>query len=445
VYRGDRPDFSFGYAVMCPDCDYSGATPPGAAPHIILTARDLPPRADRVRKALRLWSRTEPPKPIPAQRLAEVRRAILPVFNLYPVLGRTIEVQEEQLVRLTTEQIGLLKFLGTHQRVAIEGVAGSGKTLMAKAQAERFSEQGKRTLFLCFNKILAEWLRAALQHDGAIDVYHFHKLCGDWCRRARVDFLPPVGDLTDFWRHEAAELLWEAIDRLPERYDAVVVDEGQDFHADWWDAIEAINRDGERGSLYVFYDPAQNLYNDDGVSIPSLGQPYPLTVNCRNTQEIARTCGVILHRDIDTPDGAPTGDRTEVVATEDRTDLLNRLNAWLKQWLKKDGITARQVAILSPFTRSRSALSAWSGPPGITITESIDDWEADRGVLYSTIRSFKGLEADIVVLVDIVEPDSISTFSRSDFYVACSRAKHVLKILAETSEARLFDDGREAR
>ncbi|WP_419631435.1 hypothetical protein, partial [Thiolapillus sp.] len=44
-----------------------------------------------------------------------------------------------------------------------------------------------------------------------------------------------------FWKHEAAELLWEAIESVPDRYDAVVVDEGQDFHADWWDPIESIN------------------------------------------------------------------------------------------------------------------------------------------------------------------------------------------------------------
>ena len=360
------------------------------------------------------------------------------------MLGRTIEAQEEQLIRLTEEQIGLLKFLGAHQRVAIEGVAGSGKTLMAKAQAERFADQGKRTLFLCYNKTLAEWLRRALhdQHRGLIDVVHFHKLCRDWCQRAGMAFQPPEHHPTNFWRHDAAELLWEAIDGLPERYDAVVVDEGQDFHADWWDAIEAINADGERGCLYVFYDPAQNLYNDGGVSIPTLGDPYPLQTNCRNTQSIARTCGDILDRDIDTPVGAPAGIQTEVVSIHDHGETIQVLSRWLKDWVKKEGVSPAQIAILSPFTQSRSCLDGQSRLAGISLTDSLDTWQANGGVLYSTIRSFKGLEADIVVLVDVVEPDSIATFSRSDFYVACSRAKHVLKIVTQESVQNLFVEGR---
>lgn len=447
VYRGDRPGFSFGYAVVFPDCDYTGDPPPGAHPSIILDARDLPRIGDRVRKAFKQWSRIDPPKTIAGEELARVKRAILPRFNLYPVLGRTIEAQEEQLIRLTEEQIGLLKFLGAHQRVAIEGVAGSGKTLMAKAQAERFADKGKRTLFLCYNKTLAEWLRRALaeEHRGLIEVVHFHKLCHDWCQRAGVAFEPPERHRNGFWQHEAAELLWEAIDGLPDRYDAVVVDEGQDFHADWWDAIEALDADGEQGCLYVFYDPAQNLYNDDGVSIPSLGAPYRLQTNCRNTQAIARTCGDILDRDIATPPGAPAGIQTEVVAAHDHRETIQTLTHWLKDWVNRDRIAPSQIAILSPFTQARSSLDGQSRLSGIPLTDSLDEWQANKGVLFSTIRSFKGLEADIVVLVDVVELGSIAVFSQSDFYVACSRAKHVLKIVSDIPEERLFDDRDQSR
>ncbi|MCG7932570.1 MAG: NERD domain-containing protein [Candidatus Thiodiazotropha lotti] len=447
VYADRLPNFAFGYAVVFPDCTYSGSPPPGAQPAIVLSANDLPRMEDRIAKALRQWSRRDPPREIPKEELQGVKRAILPQFNILPVLFRTIEEQEEKLFRLTEDQIRLLEFLGDNERVAIEGVAGSGKTLMAKAQAQHFAEQGKRTLFLCYNKSLGEWLRGALpeEHEDLIHVYHFHKLCSELCRKASISFRPPQGDSSEFWCHEAPELLWEAIEGLSDRYDAVVVDEGQDFHTDWWDPLELINTKGEEGYLYVFYDPAQNLYNDTGVTIPSLGKPFPLPTNCRNTKAIASTCGDVIDRTIETRRGTPLGIETEIISIDDDQETIRYLNGWVKNWIKREGIKPSQIAILSPFKKNNSSLSSRGHFSGITLTEDLDDWRKSEGILFSTIRSFKGLEADIVVMVDIVEPGSIGIFSQSDLYVGCSRAKHVLKILTQIPRSSLLKRQEETR
>ena len=444
AYGGGSPDFAYGYAVVFPDCRYEGSPPPGAQPAILLSSDDLPRMVDRISRALRQWSRRDPPEQISKEKLREVKQAILPRFNLVPVLGRTIEEQEERLLRLTDDQIRLLEFLGSHRRVAIEGVAGSGKTLMAKAQAQRFAEQGKRTLFLCYNKALAEWLRDTASEEslGSIHVTHFHRLCADVCKKAGMAFRPPDGKVTEFWKHEAPELLWDALEVLPdERYDAIVVDEGQDFHPDWWDPIQAIESDEVNGFLYVFYDPAQNLYNESGVSIPSLGEPYRLPTNCRNTQAIAQTCAEIIGRPIETKPGAPMGVRTEVVEVENSDEVIRHLNDRIEEWIGRQAVHPSQMVVLSPFRRSKSSLSERSHLSGISIIEDLDSWKEDRGILYSTIRSFKGLEADIVVMIDVVEPGTISTFSRSDLYVGCSRAKHLLEILTTVPPSHLFERG----
>lgn len=55
---------------------------------------------------------------------------------------------------------------------------------------------------------------------------------------------------------EACELL-----DLGHKFDAVIVDEGQDFHELWWLSIDGLFRDlTEKRCFYVFYDPRQNLY-----------------------------------------------------------------------------------------------------------------------------------------------------------------------------------------
>jgi len=76
---------------------------------------------------------------------------------------------------------------------------------------------------------------------------------------------------------------------------------------------------------------------------------------------------------------------------------------------------------------------------GQKLTMETSEWRQGEGILFSTIRSFKGLEADIVLLVDVVEPGSVDHFSSSDFYVACSRAKHVLKIISEQNIQDFLD------
>ena len=432
VYGGGHPPFSYGYAVFFPDCIYKGAMPPGADSAITLSSNDLERVSEQVAKSLRHWSKTNAPYVMSKNELAKVKRAVLPAFNIMPALFRTIEEQEEILVRLTDEQLRLLKFLGGNKRVAIEGVAGSGKTMLAKAQAEIFASTGKKTLLLCYNKELANWLKQSIPQDLSdwIHVYHFHGLCRQFCVRAGIRFSPPSHNEQVFWKEEAANLLWEAIEGLPDRYDSIVVDEAQDFCPDWWQPLELLNTEEEKGFLYVFYDPAQNLYNDGKIAIPALGEPFLLSTNCRNTKSITNTCSKILASEIEIHPLAPHGADTEIVIEKVyRTPAV--LDTWIKTWTSVDKILSSQIVILSPSKFNRSCLNGSDKVGGQNLTHDPSQWRDGVGVLFSTIRSFKGLEADIVIIIDVVEPGSLANFTKSDFYVACSRAKHVLKIVSE--------------
>lgn len=439
VYGGNAPPFSHGYAVIFPDCIYSGALPPGADAAITLSSNDLGNMADKVARALRQWARTATPYAFSKEELGKVQRAILPAFNILPILFRTIEEQEERLVRLTDEQIRLLAFLGDNKRVAIEGVAGSGKTMLAKRQAETFAERGLKTLFVCFNKVLAKWLKQELPAELSelVHVHHFHALCAQLCRRAGIGFNPPERDSEHFWKEEAAYLLLDALEYIQEQYDAVVVDEAQDFYPDWWEPLEQLNEGRESGYLYVFYDPAQNLYNDGKVFVPAMGEPFRLPTNCRNTKAITGTCSKILKREIATHPLAPEGVSTEFIF-EKRYKIPSAIDSMVKRWMAIDKISCSQVVILSPNRFKNSCLNGLNQVGEQKLTLDTTEWRHGEGILFSTIRSFKGLEADIVILVDIIDPGSVEYFCLSDLYVACSRAKHILKIVSDKKMEDLF-------
>ena len=423
--------FTYGYAVGFPDCEYNGQTPPGSEPAIIFSAGDLPYLGRRITSALNQWSRSAKPNRLSHEDLTKIQKAISPVFNLLPVLSRTLEDQEEKLFRLTQEQTGLLEFLGQTQRACIEGVAGSGKTMLAQAQAERFADEGKSTLFVCYNKTLAHWINDAIadEYRDKITVKHFHGLCAEWANKANINFSISRKNSDEFWKDEAADLLMDAIDLIPERFDAVIVDEGQDFFPSWWIPLEMINSNGDEGAMYVFYDPRQNLYIEHNVSLPALGIPLNLKTNCRNTRLIVNKCSQILDVEIMSKPWAPAGSNPIEHTLKLASDIKKIVEQHVREWVKEGKLKPSQVAILCPNKKERSSIKDLDITQGIDITQSIDAWRENKAVLFSTVKNFKGLEADAVILIDVPKVDDASYFKKADYYVACSRAKHLLVIL----------------
>jgi hypothetical protein len=424
--------FGYGYAALFPDCEYSGDTPAGGTPSIVLSASDLPYIDKRIKSALTQWVRRDQPIPLSREDKIKIQRSISPSFNLLPILFRKIEDQEEKLFRLTNDQKMLIEFLGQTQRACINGVAGSGKTMLAQAQAEKFADAGMKTLLVCYNKTLAKWLRDNISSDYAeiIKVTHFHGLCHDLCRKAGISFNPPFNNENEFWQEEVPELLIEAIDLIDDRFDAVIVDEGQDFHSDWWMPLELINSNGDEGVMYVFFDPNQNLYIDQDSSLPALGTPLTLPVNCRNTQLIAGLCSNIIDKDIPTKPDAPIGDAPEVIQLDNRYEVQKRVERYIDDWINQGKLKPNQVAILCPYKLSNSSLSSINKVRGIEVTDDIYRWKENKGVLFSTVKGFKGLEADAILLIDIPLVNEASLFKQADYYVACSRAKHLLVVLS---------------
>lgn len=431
-YNGAKSlPFGYGYVAVFPDCEYSGDTPAGATPSIVLSAGDLQFIDRKIKSALTQWTRRDQPIPLSKEDKIKIQRAISPSFNLLPILFRKIEDQEEKLFRLTNDQKMLLDFLANRKRACINGVAGSGKTMLAQAQAEKFADAGKKTLLVCYNKTLAKWLRDNISPDytKSITVTHFHGLCHDWCKKAGISFNPPHQNEDEFWQEDAPELLIEAIDSLDEKFDAVIVDEGQDFQSDWWMPLELINSGSDEGTMYVFFDPNQNLYVNQDSSLPALGEPFNLPVNCRNTKSIASLCSNILDKPIATKSDAPIGDEPEVIQLDNRYEVQKRVERYVHEWVNKGKLSPSQVAILCPYKLSNSSLSSANKIRGIEVTDDINRWKENKGVLFSTVKGFKGLEADAILLIDIPPENEESLFKKADYYVACSRAKHMLVVL----------------
>ncbi len=428
-FPGGLP-FTYGFAVCFPDLVYKGGVAPGSDPNIILHLQHFLTSTsfkEGIENCLKKWQRGSA-SPIDKPTKEKIKQAIMPAFKLVAKMSRQIEDQEEQLLRLTEEQFRVLEFCRENTRVHIKGVAGSGKTLLALEQAKYFAEQGQSTLLLCYNKALANWLKTSIPREYAeqIQVFHFHGVLAYLCKQANIPFDP--SSHADFWGAHAADLLSQAlIGNQHFRFDALIVDEAQDFLPEWWIVLDELNRKGSQGNLFVFYDPRQTLFQPK-EAIPDMQFGGNLPTNCRNTCRITKTCSEILGEAIATHPTAPQGEKVEFFVNKTPKMLAQLIESHLKELIQNQGLDLSQIAILAPQRQSRTCLSGFNKLNRIPVNDDIDSWRKDHSLLMTTIRSFKGLEADVVLLVLDSNPKADSVFTEQDYFVAASRAKHVLKI-----------------
>jgi len=201
-----------------------------------------------------------------------------------PDIDAHCQAQERTFVRQVGPVASVLASLDMVPfRLRFSGTAGSGKSLVARHFFARLAAEGKRVLLTCFNRPLAMRIRGRVPVSGYVDTFHgfcveFLKHCGQAPRFDRA------GGDPDFWRR-IPDLV--AAERIPDawRFDALVVDEGQDFEQDWFDVLTLFLR--EDADILWLEDADQNLQGKPPVNTVGF-VAYRCTFNYRSPESIAR-------------------------------------------------------------------------------------------------------------------------------------------------------------
>lgn len=419
---------TLGHAVAFPDVVVSDRSlRPDAPREIVLDARDLGRIDDWVRQALQYWGGQDYRDRAPGQDGAtELIKLLSPSLMLRPLLSTAIDGEKQEFLRLTEQQFAILDFLGRHRRAAIGGCAGSGKTMLAVEKARRLNQQGFKVLLTCYNRNLAEFLAVSFEGQPGITTMNFHRLCTEFARMAEVA-VPPHSNDDAFFRDVLPQILVEASDRLRnrDRFDAIIVDEGQDFHENYWIALEYLLRDYNKGILYVFYDGNQALYSPD-FRLPISDQPFPLTKNLRNTQRIHSFVSLFYRGDEQITAIGPSGRAIELIAYSDTGQLKKLITRQLHRLINEEQVAIEDISILSPRSREHTALRLSERYGSFSLSEQPF---LNNEVLWCTIYQFKGLESPVVILaeLDLDHQDDL----RRLLYVGASRAQSHLILLVQ--------------
>jgi hypothetical protein len=428
----DRWMPSYGYGVAMPDGTYDTAAHPGAPAEIVIDRSDLKRLAERVPEVMRHWRRSS--RTFGAEGMDALALALGYRVEVRTPLKLSFSDEDKKIVELTNDQAWILAFITHRRRAAVTGPAGSGKTMLAISIAKRLATAGNRTLLTCFNKGLAEHLRASTSDLPGLDVRHFHQLCVDLAGEAALT-LPEFSRETehDYFEQRLPELLAEAAANLGPRYDAIVVDEAQDFREWWWPALLALHVDPDEGMLYLFADDNQNIY---GGVLPVDGEAElpPLQANLRNTKAIGEFVSIFYDGRTKPESKGPEGRPPQILGYRDEEDLAHLLGVVLTNLVEEEHVPLEDIVVLTPSGPSKSALRRRGVVNGFTLSEKV---EPDT-VLIASVHAFKGLERPVVVLAELGDKhqEDLARY----LYVGGSRARNELIVLATEEVAKDLRD-----
>lgn len=440
-----------GHAAFFPDVDgVGGLVGPDAPLDIIGGRQDITLISQWVDRAFTYWAGPGGQgglSELGAGGVATVQRILARVSTTRPLVSARLVQEEHTRIELTERQAAILDLLSRQRRVMVAGGAGTGKTLIAREKAVRAAEEGLKTLLVCYNRGLADHLREQCEGIEGLDVATFHQLCKRWIDKAkselgrdlmaeaRRDY--PGG--TEFDHHQPIALAF-AIDAFGPNYDAIVVDEAQDFGDEFWLPIEMMLSDHTDGLLYVFLDENQNIYGRS-AAIPIKGEPMLLDKNCRNTTTI-HAAAYRYYRGARIEAPKITGTEIELLTAPDIDRQARAISGLVTRLVAVEGVAPHDIGILLCDGRARSSFER--ALAATTIPKS-SRWGHLEGygpgsITVDSVAKFKGLERAIIILWGLDASDPV--VDRETLYVGMSRAKSMLFLCGTVAACgRVLDTG----
>ncbi|MDP2788154.1 MAG: ATP-binding domain-containing protein [Pseudomonadota bacterium] len=427
-------DVHLDYLLYCPDYQIKQLQTAGISPERIVDARRRDQLAAIVGQIL-------PPGDAAAANpdsVRQVHRFLRDIVQLETDVSALIGRARGLVTRIAgglAHWARQLEF--TPFRLRVSGTAGSGKTQLALAEYRAAVEQGKRPLYVCYNRPLADHFQLIAPPGG--HVCTLHMLCDQRLRAA--------GELPDFSQPDAFETLLARAAALPVEadwlFDTVIVDEGQDFSEAWRDL--ALRHLKPEGRALWLEDPLQNLYARAPVELPGWVRIHA-TSNYRSPRSVVRMLQNLLPEEFSIEaQGALQSSELVVLTYKDAAELTQQVKEGIRQCLA-EGFKKADIAVVSYSGREKSLLFPYTelGPHRLkTYTGRYDllgqPIYSDGDVLLESVYRFKGQSAPAIVFAEI-DFDQLDERAVRKLFVGATRAMmKLVLVVSERSAAQLLE------
>ena len=428
--RGDIPSVHTDALLYCPDYRVTSPETAGLVPERIVDANRREQLCRIVQRLLPARERTA----ATAKIHAFLRDLIQLDTDVSALMGRARDL-------VTRVSGGLahwarrLEFEPFHLRIT--GTAGSGKTQLALAEYRATVDAGKRPLYVCFNRPLADHFDRIAPAGGLACTYH--QLCDQRLRHA--------GETPDFTLPDAFERLQQRAAALPVstafQFDTVIVDEGQDISEEWRDVIFGHARADAR--LLWLEDPLQNLYGRPPTPLPGWVTLHAKS-NYRSPRPIVELLRRLLPGGLDIEAASPiAADEIEILDYADGAGMLARVREAIRLCYSA-GFRKHDVAIVSYHGRQQSQLLALDRLGQTSLRHFTGAYDlfgqpvySQGEVLVESVYRFKGQAAPAVILAEIDFAVLDDQALRKLFVGATRSSMKLILVLHRKSAARLLE------
>lgn len=415
--------------LYCPDYAVKRPEIAGISPAQIVDAR----RKDQLLAIIRSLLPVDEPTPLAGR----VRDFLGQVLALVPEIGAVAHEVETLHTRLS----GGLATWGrriecTPFRVRIIGTAGSGKSQLALAVLRDAYAAGRRPLYVCYNRPLADHM--ALLAPPGVAVATYHQLCD------RV--LRSLGTLIDFTQPGAFAKLEESFAAVtPDegwRFDELIVDEGQDFKGEWLPNLLRLL--SPKGRAWWLEDPMQNLYGRPALALPGWVTLRSET-NYRSPRDILDSLGRLGLMPDGIDSGSPlSGSEVEILTYADTRGMIDATKKALTHGLAA-GFKRSQITLVTWRGREHSQLLGFDQIGPHTLRSFSSQYDLLGNPIYSagdvlaeTVYRFKGQSAPCIVFTEIDFETFDDQVMRKLFVGATRASMKLMLVMSERAAAILM-------
>ena len=355
-----------------------------------------------------------------------IKKDLLQDLGITQNLRTLMEDMNISIERAEVNQKLILTGFFEMDRLAVEGCAGSGKTILAKCGAELLNERGSKVLFLCFNKFLSYEVDAKMSEDIRTDT--FHNFMREFVDDREPDWFEIQQKDTSFFDKtlpdKFRELLKSAPPREDDKFGVIIMDEAQDMEVGWLNLLlKFLKSDGK---YFLFYDRRQNIFNKNfDLPISEKWTKLPLQYNYRNTKKINDFINIHTGTNFISglvPDGEDVKLRTYNI--EEPAGALFRC---LSEVHRMGKIALKDILIITDGSTKDWKLEELSSDGFCYELLEAEEEKDPSKVYYTSINRFKGCEAEVVILMLHQTLDKIT--DKNLLYTQMSRAKTLLYVL----------------
>ena len=407
----------YGFAVAFPNYVVSQKIENAAEQELIVDLRHMSNLGHRINEIFHYWRGKRNNKvPFSGDQKQKFISLVNKRISISAAAGALIPIKEKEFKKINYVQDSIIDFLSNYRQVQIVGGAGTGKTFMAIKKIQREMQYGHKVCYICKSKELATFVRAHVADNDKFICKSFVELM---CSILKVD---GIDDIDSFF---------DAVDGIShEYYDAIIVDEAQDFTVDEAMSIRLLLKDQDESCFYVFLDKNQNLFDIDYESAFAIdSRPYVLRYNIRNTGEIYKYAVESTGLGKETSANQLLGVSPEIKRYKNRIQAISTISGIINRLVQKEYVKPKSIVILSDSKFEESVLSEETKLGIYSIAFSSLERKEDE-ILYMTASEYKGLESDIVIyLKNKLDYEVDGQLRNRENYVAYTRARYYLYVV----------------